>query len=297
MSYNQREFVAQAIDSALGQDVDFDYEIVIGDDASTDGTRELLADYSRNYPDRIHLLVSEKNGGAHENFERCLNSCRGEYVALLEGDDFWTSPLKLRKQVEYLSTHPEYASCFHDVYLVRDDCKDRSSQTQFSRYKPPQPMVLENVVTSFCIPTCSTMFRRAFFSEYPKWFHDMSMGDWPLHIVLAERGPIGYVDKVMAAYRIHEGGVWSSQKRLQVLERSICACRVIDNHLAGRFRAQLARRIAILEYEAAILLLRELRFGESLSHFVSGFVKSPIMALLHYPAKKFLQRFTAQRFL
>src|SRR5438132_1821213 len=95
ITYNHERFIAQALDSILAQRVNFDYEIVIGEDCSTDGTRDILMDFHRRYPDRIVLLLRDHNLGVMRNFEATLGACRGRYLALLEVDDYWTSENKL----------------------------------------------------------------------------------------------------------------------------------------------------------------------------------------------------------
>lgn len=101
ITYNHEKFIAQAIDSILMQQVNFDYEIVIGEDCSTDGTRAIVIQYQKEYPDKIRLLLPEENLGMHKNFVQTFRACQGEYIALLEGDDYWTSPRKLQKQVDF----------------------------------------------------------------------------------------------------------------------------------------------------------------------------------------------------
>jgi glycosyltransferase involved in cell wall biosynthesis len=115
ITYNQDQFVGQAIESVLSQQVDFEYELVIGEDCSTDRTREIVASFGAKFPDRIRLLLPKSNLGMQENFKATLAACSGQYVAILEGDDYWTSPLKLKRQVEFLDAHSDCAMCFHSV--------------------------------------------------------------------------------------------------------------------------------------------------------------------------------------
>src|SRR5579864_5044611 len=100
ITYNHERFIAQALDSILAQQVNFDYEIVVGEDCSADGTRAILMDFHRRYPSRIVPFLRDRNMGAMPNFESTLRACRGQYLALLEGDDYWTSPDKLQRQVD-----------------------------------------------------------------------------------------------------------------------------------------------------------------------------------------------------
>ena len=111
ITYNHEQFIAQAIESVLAQKVDFEYEIVVGEDCSTDGTRAIVTDFSRRYPGRIAALLRERNLGGPRNLLGTLAACRGEYLALLEGDDYWTCTNKLQRQVDFLDAHPDWAIC------------------------------------------------------------------------------------------------------------------------------------------------------------------------------------------
>src|SRR4051794_11773039 len=118
ITYNHEPFIAQALDSILMQQVSFDHEILIGEDCSTDRTREIVRAYRQRYPDKIRLQLPETNRGMMQNFVAVLAAARGDYVALLEGDDYWTAPDKLARQVAYLDAHPECAICFHDALML-----------------------------------------------------------------------------------------------------------------------------------------------------------------------------------
>jgi glycosyltransferase involved in cell wall biosynthesis len=122
LTYNHAEFVAQALDSVLSQKASFEWEIVVGDDCSTDGTREILKSYARNHPERIRLLLHPQGLGPHEphlagnnNLLATYRASRGEYVALLDGDDYWTDDSKLEKQVRFLDARPSCSLCCHAV--------------------------------------------------------------------------------------------------------------------------------------------------------------------------------------
>src|ERR1700737_2056019 len=111
ITYNHEEFIGQAIESVLAQKVNFDYELVIGEDCSTDGTRAVILDFHRRYPDRIVPLLRERNLGLMGNFARTIAGCRGRYLALLEGDDYWICTDKLQRQVDFLEANPSWAIC------------------------------------------------------------------------------------------------------------------------------------------------------------------------------------------
>src|SRR5687767_3231308 len=121
VTYNHERYIAQALDSALAQEALFGFEVLVSEDRSTDRTREILLDYQRRHPDRIRLLLSEQNLCTNEVTTRAIAAAQGEYVASLDGDDWWSATDKLRRQVEFLDAHPECALCFHDVDVVYEN--------------------------------------------------------------------------------------------------------------------------------------------------------------------------------
>lgn len=215
ITYNHERFIAQAIESALMQETDFSVELVIGEDCSTDGTRAIVMEYAQRYPDRIRPLLRERNLGMITNFVATLQACRGKYIALLEGDDYWTDPHKLQKQVEFLEAHPECSICFHNAMVEYED-SSRPART----YCPPNQKTvstLEDILERNLIPTCSVMYHWGLVRELPEWFFRLRMGDWPLHVLHAQHGKIGYVDRVMGVYRIHLGSIYSLSDKLDWL--------------------------------------------------------------------------------
>lgn len=213
LAYNHEHFIAQAIESALLQETDFKFEIVIGEDCSTDRTREIVRDFQSRFPERIRLLLPDKNLGVHGNYFHTLQACSGQYVAALEGDDFWTSPYKLQKQVEFLDSHSDYAICFHNAIVFREGAKDSGWL-----HCPPdqrQTSTVEDLLTGNFIPTCTVVHRNSRTSELPEWTDDLKMLDWPLHILNAQRGYIGYINETMAAHRMHSGGVYSGMSPIE----------------------------------------------------------------------------------
>ena len=123
VTYNHEAFIGQAIESALAQETNFDYEIVIGEDCSTDQTQEIAQEFQQRYPDRIRLLLRKNNlgGGGKENFVKTYQACQGKYIAMLEGDDYWTSPHKLQTQVDFLESHPHFSLSSHNVFIHYED--------------------------------------------------------------------------------------------------------------------------------------------------------------------------------
>ena len=231
VTFNHEKFIAQAIESILLQEVDFSYEIIIGEDFSSDKTREIVIEYQKQYPDKIRLILPEENLGSYGQkiFVQTLQACRGEYIAILDGDDYWTSPYKLQQQVYFLDNHPECAICFHDVTTVFED-KSRTSR-RYNDFEPPAFSSIENILKSNFIPTCSTMYRRGLFDEFPEWYCDTVCGDWVLHILNARHGKIGYINQSLAVYRVHSNGLFSSMKKNQQLKEAIKCYKLLNEYL------------------------------------------------------------------
>jgi glycosyltransferase involved in cell wall biosynthesis len=226
ITYNHERFIAQAIESVLMQKVDFEYEIVIGEDFSVDSTRAILLDYKRKHADKIRLLLPEKNVGMINNFVATLHACTGEYIALLEGDDYWIDPIKLQRQVDFLEGNVQYNVCYHyclhqiNSVLHHADQKRRYAQYSF---RFVDSLYSKNGYTA------SMMFRRQSLvvSEFETVARDSLVGDWPLELLLLSKGGLGFfLPYEMAVYREHEGGITKYRKvtRKQFLQDRIKVC-------------------------------------------------------------------------
>jgi glycosyltransferase involved in cell wall biosynthesis len=235
VTYNHESFIAQAIESVLMQETNFSYELVIGEDCSTDKTREIVQNFAAKYPEKIRLLLPEKNLGllGKINFIQTYQACRGEYVAILEGDDYWTDSQKLQKQVEFLDSHPDFSCCFHNAII-----SDEQNPEKNSNYCLPEQakvVLLENILLENVIPTCSTMFRNKLINNFPDWYYELLPSDWPLHILHAEKGKIGYINEIMAVRRVHEGGIWSSLNDIKKHDEIIKACHILQKYFKNQY--------------------------------------------------------------
>ena len=260
-TYNQEHLITHAIDSILMQKCDFAYEIVIGEDASTDGTREVVTSLGERYPDKVRVLLRDPDVANRDraiglagkiNYLSALRECRGEFVAILDGDDYFTSPHKLQKQVDFLEAHPECAICFHNVIAVHENGKPSEEMCAADQQEITD---IEQLLWGNFIPACSIMYRREPLVQIPDWFLTAKMGDWPLNIFKAQYGKIGYIKEIMAAYRVHAAGVWSPRKRSHQLLTSIKVLDNIDRDLGYKYRQTIRRAKTRFFFELAELYL------------------------------------------
>ena len=211
LTYNHERFIAQAVESVLAQETSFPIEIVVGEDCSTDRTREILLKLQQSHPGTIRLLFREKNLGPQKNYASTFAACTGQYIAMLEGDDYWTNPKKLQKQVDALDAHPEWSVCFHITRRVYDDGSKEPELYPANWTK--EVATVHDLFQGNLFNTCSQVFRNRLFGALPSWLLEVEPGDWITNILNADCGPVGCILEVMADYRIHSQGLWSSKGR------------------------------------------------------------------------------------
>jgi len=219
VTYNHVRFVTQALESALGQRTSFDVEILVSEDCSTDGTREAVIAYQQKYPERIRLLLSEKNVRSNAVVARGIHAARGEYIALLDGDDYWISTAKLQKQSDFLDRQPRCSCCFHNARVEQEG--GAKPPWNWTPTGHPPISTFKDIWQGNFIATCSIMFRRSALGAIPAWYDSLfPITDWPLHILSAQSGDIGYLDEVLGVYRYHPGGLYSQFDQREKLERT-----------------------------------------------------------------------------
>ncbi len=212
-AYNHESFIAKAIEGVLMQQTDFDVEIVIGEDCSTDSTRRIILDYNDKYPGKFKLLLPNENMGIIPMFKATYPMCTGKYVAWLEGDDYWTDQLKLQKQVDFLEAHTDFVMCFHNVSIL-----DQIQHTTYIK-DPPKYMNPNGSlsVSHFCfynpVATSSVVYRNILPEVLPSWFYEVLYPDLAFYFLLVEKGRIQYINDVMGVYRIHRDGEWSGKSK------------------------------------------------------------------------------------
>jgi glycosyltransferase involved in cell wall biosynthesis len=240
VTYNHEKFIAQALQSVIDQKVNFTYEVIIGEDCSTDNTRQIIKEFENRYPDIIKPIYHDTNVGALTNaYQYCYPKLLGKYIACLEGDDYWTDPYKLQKQVDFLETNPDFVICFHNCLEMHED----KSKPDFLYCQPEQKEISnqEDLLQNLnFIPTCSAVFKKEKLTTLPDWFFNLSMGDWILHILNAQYGKIKYINEVMCVHRIHSGGLWSGNDAVKNNISVLNALKVLRKHFGNQNSIKLA---------------------------------------------------------
>jgi glycosyltransferase involved in cell wall biosynthesis len=209
ITYGHEKYIRQAIEGVLMQQCDFEVELIVANDCSPDATGQVVNDIIKSNPRGSWIKYSnhDKNVGMMPNFIFALQECEGKYIAMCEGDDYWTDPLKLQKQVDFLEANSDYAVCFHKVNIWQDDIIKVDSMTA----KVLETTTIYDLAKGNYMHTCSVVFRNNLFLELPGYFKDSPVGDYFLHLLNARYGAIKYLDEIMGVYRLHGTSVWSSK--------------------------------------------------------------------------------------
>lgn len=215
-TYNHEKYIEKAIESVLNQKGNFSKEIIIGDDLSSDKTREIICKYYKLNENIIRLLFYKKNIGITQNLKHCLKECRGRYIAICEGDDYWIDPLKLDKQMQFLEKSPECALCFNSIYLLYEETQEcilHPSQQQLldTKYYCTNDLIEENFIGNF---SCC-FYRNSVIKQLSDSIFELFVVDWMLNIACSEFGSIGFIKNPMSVYRIHKSGLWSGLNEVE----------------------------------------------------------------------------------
>lgn len=243
--YNQFEFIDQCIEGILIQQFDASFELIIADDCSTDGTVDRIQAILKNHPLNYRILISKHNLGLGKNYHRGIEACSGEYVAFLEGDDYWIDPLRLQKHIKFLDENPKCLMSFNP-YSIYFQSKSILSSPQLKGkskidFFKPKTLIQYNVIGN--LSTC--VFRKSALSQIPKNWFDHNITDWLIGIFLSEMHPIAQLKEVMSVYRISSKGLWSRKSKEEQIKKKEIDTFMYDSMLGFRFTKEFrAYRIA-----------------------------------------------------
>jgi len=212
VTYNHESYISQAIESFLMQKTNFDFKIVIGEDCSTDNTANVLKNYLQKYPNKIKVRFNKENIGIQANWFKTLQECNGKYIAICEGDDYWTDSNKLQKQIDFLEANPKYVACGHECFArfyVTNSCRE-TTYSEWLNIIPQKQYTGEEFITS-PIPfhVNSLVFRNSikFDNKIRGIFLHALVGDYTLYAILANLGDVYFFSEIMSVYNMRSSGI------------------------------------------------------------------------------------------
>jgi len=298
ITYNHKDFIAKALDSVLMQKTDFDYEIIVGDDFSTDGTQDILKKYQAKYPDIIQLILHPKhNPGVPGRVNNITNlyACRGEYIALLDGDDYWTNENKLSIQVAILEEKNDHVIVGHTARRLDVNGKDLGTYWNFGRNQGKEgSYTLTDILnTGLCFAQTSTlMFRNGLINEFPEWFWRVISADFALQLLVTQYGKLYYLSEPMTAYVQHNNSFMSSLYWSRpFLEFKIMETRTLKKRFAEssskssvlrkyKISKGINRRIAIYKFRLFKTILKEKNYFKAFQQLLKYSLTD--FSLLHF---------------
>ena len=226
ITYNHENYIRQAIEGVLMQKVNFNWELIIAEDCSTDKTRDIILEYKKKHPDFIKLILQEKNVGPAKNWIELITKPNSKYIAYFEGDDYWTDPLKLQKQVGFLEANPDYVihSGFAKLSNEKNELLGRVSDKGF--------FDLKDFYTQNNLVTCTVMFRNLI-KEYPKLLYKIRFGDWFLYVMLLNISKLkAYTsDEVFSFYRLHDQGTMVNLSKIDYFKVHMLQIKYLKEYL------------------------------------------------------------------
>lgn len=262
ITYNHEAYVAEAIEGVLRQQTTFAVELIIGEDCSTDGTRAIAQAYQQRYPERITLYLAAQNMGMLGILRPTYALCRGKYVAMLDGDDYWTDPLKLQRQVDQLEQYPAGRFSFHQVSTLTQATGHLAPAPEPAWGHAPGQVSLEDLLRQGnVVVTLSVLFRHDL-GPLPDWFYELPYPDLALYYLLLLHGGRGhYLPANMGVYRVHAGGWFSSLSSQRRYHYGTQFLEKISPHLPPYYQELLTHELRHHYYESLVLSLKELRLG------------------------------------
>ena len=288
-TYNHEKYIQQCLDSIINQKVDFEYEILVGEDNSTDNTREIVMHYAKKYPclvkafyrDGKNKIFIDGTMTGIKNGVQLLQSCAGKYIAFCDGDDYWNTNDKLQKQVAYLENHPDYVMCFHNTYIVNNNGEVINDYSNLHSLMPKKYYEIEDFIKYPIAHTSSLLFRNDLdFHSLPSFFYRSINSDRILRILISELGKAKYIDEPLSSFKQHGNGIWSGKDIYYTNKSAVSTFQAIDKYFYYKYHEAVSNALEkrLLEtskvalnfqkyYELTAKILEVIDFDEKLRSF------------------------------
>lgn len=250
ITYNHEQYLGEALDSFIAQQTTFPFKILVGDDCSSDGTRDVLSEYAGRYPDLIIPYYRERNYGAQRNLIDLCKRAGTEYIAFCEGDDYWTDPLKLQKQFDFMELHNDLRACFHDTlistkgldhewFLTSDYSNTEDGALRWSTghrlFSAKVRYSIEDYIPCGFVHTSSMFFRWDYSLRIPDWYFERLVGDYTIWALQVGLGSFGFINETMSVYRKNSGGCYDFVSREEFWDKTKEDWLEIDQRLFDHF--------------------------------------------------------------
>jgi glycosyltransferase involved in cell wall biosynthesis len=243
LTYDHEKFLSKAFEGILAQKVNFKYEIHVALDLSPDRSLEIIEGFQNRCPDRIFVHAATKRLGGKANMLQGYRHLQGEYVCVLDGDDYWSDPDKLQSQVDFLETHSDYVGVAHNTLLLREKDGEQSIPVEkMIRDGFKETHTVSDLVTGDSyFHISSLLWRNVFRGELPEAAHHEDTGDWLISMLYAEHGKIHYDSRAMSVYRVHPKGVWSRQSEIKRAMDNVDGMALYNRLLKYKYQKEYAR--------------------------------------------------------
>lgn len=282
ITYGHEKFIEEAINGVLMQECDFEYELIIANDSSPDNSDDVINTIIKNHQKGklITYFKQEKNIGMMPNFISALEQCKGNYIAVCEGDDYWTDPLKLQKQVDFLNVNTNYSACFTNINMLNNGIL--SKEVLKKKHKKDFDSI--SVFYDLWVPTLTILYRKNSLKlPLPDQFSKVNNGDLFLFYLLAQEGMLGYLDFVSGVYRQHENGVWSGEDTITQIEKRITTFVLIKDYFNENLKIKqiLQEKITASNWLKVRYFFKKRLFKKFVLGYTVFFIKNPFFGILN----------------
>lgn len=275
LTYNHENFIAQSLEGVLGQKVNFEYEIILSNDCSTDGTDAVCRQYAKENP-CIHYFNHPQNIGMIANHCWSVKQANGKYLAYCDGDDYWIDEYKLQRQVDYMESHPECSICYHNVIV-----DNGVSRWPFISLNKAKGLIeIEEIVTRWAIPTSAVVFRREYIEGEEENVIRYSNEDYAVEIFMKSKGDCFYDSSLGAIYRKHAASVSAGMNANAIIMQENIIGLLRDAEMWFPINKRQCFDDAIVEYDVSINKMKRRIKYPFIKYFKKNTYKRWILSLL-----------------